>query len=211
MADNTQLTPQNIPTTSFQAKADEYGKILSAITEQETAIATNQFAMQELFAKYDVAVRFKDVEDYTGLEDKLTIYMPEVKVDREGLVYTAAKAEGRAFSEIVSNPPLLKALEKRLGHKFLEFFREVDDVFHQKEITKEREEDKVKTAEIKVAYAKIASALMKAKITLKQKQQELKNVEQYIAFCKTIAALAPATPQKGSGDKGQQQQPKPQN
>ena len=195
------LTPQGIPTTDFGKKVSEYSDILSKKATKETEIAKTELAIRELFNKYEVAVRFSSTSDLVGQEEKLTIYKPAVEKKTDGLVFAAARAEGRAFSDIVSNPPLMRKLEKKFGAEFESFFRQVDDAFHMAgdENVKRLEEDTEKTAELKTAYLTLSGQLTNQKIELKQLEKELENVDKYIEFCKKIVALAPA-PQKGGKD-----------
>lgn len=204
MAD-IQLTPTNIPTTDFSQKVDEYASILSRKTDKEIEIAETELDIRELFASYEIGVRIKGDNDLLGLEDKLTIYKPVEEKKEDGLVYVAARAEGRAFSEIVANPPLMKRLEKKFGGEFREFFRAVDDVFHMtgEENTKRQELDTEKTDKLKTEYFALAKKLMRLKIELQKIEKELDNVDKYVSFTKTIAALAPqGGKQKGGGQQG---------
>ncbi len=203
MTDTIQLTPQGIPTTSFADKAKELENVLTKKTELEAEIATSETAIRKLFYTNNMPKDVREASDLMGLEDKLTVYVKKETKQVQGLVYTAAKAEGRAFSEIVSNPPLMKMLEKQFGAKFQKFFRDVDDVFHMKEINTPDQIDEDKTAALKTEYMTLTGNLMDKKIQLKTQEQKVKNIKEYIEFCKSIVSLAP-TPQKGGGDKGQQ-------
>lgn len=201
------LTPTNIPTTDFSAKVSEYSNILGNKTDKEIEIAETELAIRELFASYEIGVRIKGDNDLLGLEDKLTIYKPLEEKKEDGLVYVAARAEGRAFSEIVANPPLMKRLEKKFGAEFRDFFRSVDNTFHMTEDEKKQEVDTEKTEALKTSYMEMARKFMKLKIELQKIEKSLKNVEEYISFCKTIAALAPAKGKdQGKGGGGNNQQ-----
>lgn len=208
---NTILTPQGIPTTDFGAKVSEYSDILMKKSAKETEIAKTELAIRELFNKYEVAVRFAGVSDLVGQEEKLTIYKPVVEEKKDGLVYAAARAEGRAFSEIVSNPPLMRKLEKKFGAELESFFRQVDDAFHMAgdENVKRQEEDTEKTTALKTEYMTLSLQLTNQRIELKQLEKELENVDKYLDFCKKVAALAPQQKggkdqQKGGGNQNQQ-------
>lgn len=203
------LTPQGIPTTSFADKAEELEKLLNEKTAIEEKVAENELAIQDFLHDYDLPKDIRETSDLLGLEDKLIVYLPLEKKSIEGLVYVAARAEGRAFSEIVSNPSLLKALEKKFGAKFGEFIREVDDIFHYKTVEKPREVDTVKTDELQKKYTVCTRALAKLKVHLRATEQKVANVDKYIAFCKSIVSLAPAST-KGGGDNKQQGGQKPQ-
>lgn len=197
-----QLTPQGIPTTSFAEKAKELESVLAEKTNVEEKIAETEMAIRELLHKYEMPTDIRESDDLSGLEEKLKVYKPKEKQHVEGLVYTAARAEGRAISEIVSNPPLMKALEKKFGPKFREFFRQADDVFHMKTIDKPSELDEAKTKALKEAYLVEVRKLAKYKVQVQSSEKKINNIEKYLDFCKKIVSLAPA-PQKGGG---QQQQ-----
>jgi hypothetical protein len=203
MTDIKQLTPQGIPSTSFADKAEELEKFLGEKTTVETKLAEKEAAIRDLFYDYNLPKEIRDTEKVVGLEDKLTIYLPEEPEVVMGLVYTAAKLEGRAFAELAANPSLLKRMEKKFGAKITEFIRQVDDVFHYKEITKERKIDTKQTTDIKSKYIKLIREYQKLQIELRGVTKKIENVDAYIAFCKSIVALAPA--QSKGGDKQQQQ------
>lgn len=208
---NLTLTPQGIPTTDFGGKVTEYSDILMNKSAKETEIAKTELAIRELFNKYEVAVRFQGVSDLVGQEEKLTIYKPVVEEKKDGLVFAAARAEGRAFSEIVSNPPLMRKLEKKFGAEFEVFFRQVDDAFHMAgdENVKRQEEDTEKSTALKSEYLTLSLQLTNQRIELKQLEKELENVDKYVDFVKKLVALAPAPKgkdqQKGGGDNQQKQ------
>lgn len=196
------LTPKGVAETSFADKAQEYEDQLKAKTAQETLIEKTKLEVRELFAKYDWN---HSGDDLTGLEDKLVVYKP-VKIEpQDGLVFVTARTEGRSVSEIVNNPSLFKRLSKKFGKEFETFFRQVDDVFHYKDIKPEEEQDEAKTKAFRNAYHQLVLKLTQAQIDLKQAEQNLKNIKDYIAFCKEIGTLA-GQPQKGGDQKGQQQQ-----
>lgn len=201
---NNDLTPASIPTMSFSEKANAYEETLKKRADKEAEILQTELLIRELFTAYDIAVRFRGVDDLTGLEEKLTIYMPVGEKDHVGLVYTCAKNEGRAFSDIASNPPLLKKLGTKFGVRFVEFVREVDDVFNMRANQEKQEEDEDRTIKIKSEYTALSLRLSQSKIDLRKIDMELKSIEKYVDFCKSVLALAQ------SGKSGNQNPQKPQ-
>lgn len=203
--EQTQLTPQGIAVTSFADKAKEYSDTLAQKTKTETSIEGLELEIRELLNKHDIKVGYSD-KDLLGLDEKLKIYKPIVEVAQEGLVYTASRVEGRAFSEIVNNPPLFKKLTKKFGAQFEKFFKEVDDVFHQKEIKTEAELDEAKTTELTNEYHRLVVELVKLKTALKTEESTLKDIERYIAFCKELGTLAGKPQGKDGGGQQAKQQ-----
>lgn len=198
---DNKLTPAGIPTMSFDKKAKELEELLAEKADFESKVADTQFEIEDLLYKNKLARNEDNIND-----EILTIYLPQVKEQIEGFVYTAAKVEGRAFSELASNPPLMKRLEKKFGKKITEFIRQVDDVFHYKTIEKPREVDQVKTDKLRADYRALETRLNKQKINLKTVDQKITNVDRYITFCKSVVALAPVgKPQQQQGQKGGQQ------
>lgn len=202
---DTQLTPQGIAATSFADKAKEYSDTLAKKTKTETEIEGLELEIRELLNKHDIKVGYSD-RDLLGLDEKLKIYKPVIETVQEGLVYTASRVEGRAFSEIVNNPPLFKKLVKKFGGQFEKFFKEVDDVFHQKEIKTEAELDVEKTNELSGKYHELVVQLVKLKTTLKTEESTLKDIEKYIAFCKELGTLAGKPQGKDGGGQQAKQQ-----
>lgn len=202
---DTQLTPSGIATTSFADKAKDYSDTLEKKTKAESEIEGNELAIKQLLNANDVKIGYSE-SDLLGLEEKLKVFKPEApEPERDGLAYVAARTEGRAFSEIVNNPPLFKKLSKKLGVNFEKLFKEVDDVFHQKDVKKEPELDKEKTDKLVTDYKTLVSKLVEARVDLKNAESTLKNIEKYVAFCKELGTLAGKPQGKDQKQDGQQQ------
>jgi len=197
--EKTQLTPSGIPTMSFTAKAEELEKLLTEKADVESKVADIELEIEDLLYKNKLA-RNENITD-----EALTIYLPQVKEKIEGFVYTAAKIEGRAFSELAQNPSLMKKMENKFGKKLTEFIRQVDDVFHYKAIERVREIDQIKTDKLRNDYRALQTKLNKQKINLKTVDQKITNVDRYITFCKSVVALAPVGKPQQQGQKGGQQ------
>src|SRR5258708_37179206 len=191
--EKTPLTPAGIPTMSFTAKAEELEKLLTTKTTIEEKVAEVFLEMRTVWNQAGFATLNRDDVDLL-IEDIafLTVHQPVIEQKLEGFVYTCAKIEGRAFSELASSPSLLKGLEKRFGKKFSEFVRQVDDVFHYKTVEKPPVVDVVKTKTVQDAYITVREKYNKLQVELKTVERQIKNVDTYIAFCKSVVALAPA-------------------
>lgn len=207
MADATQLTPSGIPTMSFDKKADELETLLTERAKTEQEMSDIILEVRKLFYVHGLPAYEKDENAFFNVSpDTMTIYLPVIPEKLEGLVYAAAKLEGRAFSELAQNPSLLKKMEKKFGKKFAEFVRQVDDVFHYKTIEKPKEVDKKATDTVQKGYHDLMIKYKKLDIQLTLTEAKIVNVNKYIQFCKDIVALAPAKPQQQQQKGGNQPQ-----
>lgn len=198
----TDITPSNIPTTSFSEKIDLYEKTLDLKLQQEATIAKVEFEIRDLFNQSGIGIRFKDENQWLGLDDKLTIYKPfEEKGKKDTDVIYAAATEGTAFSNLAGNPVLLKMLTKRFGAEMTAFILAVDDFRQMKGQEEKQIVDEVSTEKLKARYAKLSRALITTQSELKTTEAKLHNIEKSIDFVKSILALSAG---KGQPQKGQQ-------